>query len=206
MKPFELYTKSGKSAGIWACGECRIVAHTKEQAEKCCKPYQCKHCGVECKKYWTVCDDCRRKADRAREEQRFEKATKITPGLWQGGMIYAGDGMGWRDGYFTDFEELEDWCASEDVPLPNYVWNCTGEKIFERLTLERIADWLSDDVYDDFEYDAVGEEALGKAIEAFQRRNDLPQNTVYTTDYSTAIVLSNKPADTKTETSPLHRE
>jgi len=74
-----------------ACGTCRIVARTPEDATQCCAPKLCQDCGAEVKRYMTLCDDCACKASAAKYAKKtaaaFNKATKVLVSDYQGSHV-----------------------------------------------------------------------------------------------------------------------
>jgi len=122
MNAFELFMPDGKSAGIYACGKCRLVYSPKwfvednaselamGQAEKCCRPPVCNKCGVELPLHngWVSCDKCRRERGMVEEASRFEKAEKISWSDWDG-PVYCEEFAGHHDGYFENLEHVEEY-------------------------------------------------------------------------------------------------
>lgn len=65
--------------------------------------------------------------------------------------LYTEECGGWQDGFFIDYDELEEHCEAEQIPLPKEVWGCVNtyptisakEIIFdleEQLTIEDAVD------------------------------------------------------------------
>jgi len=183
MKEFELFLESGKSAGIWACGECRMVKRDKEAAVRCCRrPYECTECGQKTGSNWLVCEPCRQKKEVCREKERFEKASKVLYENYEGHMVY------WGGDYHDSLEDLLDHCVSEEIDPPSYVWACRGEKNVY-LTMDALMDLFYDDAHEDWEWDGAGAEDMEKALTAFNFANDSLYNMTYWPDWNRAILL-----------------
>ncbi len=84
MNAKQLYIRTSKKTHrfkptkAWYCTKCRFVAPDAAAAKRCCD-YHCNTCGKPTKKYILQCDDCRRAAQNAKEQERFDKAFKHTP-------------------------------------------------------------------------------------------------------------------------------
>jgi len=190
MNATELFVKEGKSAGIYFCGQCRCVARTQEEAERCCKPYACDKCGKEILRYHTRCNDCDN-TERARiERERFDKAEKLTEWI---GWVYC-EGLGFRDGFFESITELFDALADEESGLPEYVWTwpeyvwtCTPDR-FVHADVSDITDRMADQAYEDWDpADLNGLEELKAALDKFNEANK--DAISYSPDYTKAVLL-----------------
>lgn len=64
----------------YKCENCGSNFSTKESANNCCQPRNCKDCGVELSKTWyyTVCSGCKLKHEAIKELDRYNKAIKYT--------------------------------------------------------------------------------------------------------------------------------
>lgn len=187
MNATELFHADGRSAGIYACGKCRIVAHSKSLAEQCCAPYLCTHCGNETEaKYWTVCRPCQAKQKLAKEAERFAAAEKVTE---FDGPVYI-DGYGGQDGYFENIVEFIDWAIEEsedDFGLPDYVWTCTIEQVVD-LDLDSILEHATQEAYEDFcTSDLDGMDELEAALNKFNELNK--SYLTWHANYKKALVL-----------------
>lgn len=169
MNAIQLFHKDGKDSGIFYCGSCRIVHPEQSKADLCCQPYKCSACGVETRKYVSECATCRDIRETGKEKEVFEKAEKVTE--WDGWIF--SDGLGYGDGYFSDVDDLIEWCEENDVPRPEYVWTCEPVA-FAQITVDQVTELITDsgDAYEDFEQsDLNGLDELSKAIEAFNDAN-----------------------------------
>jgi hypothetical protein len=169
MNVIELFLKDGRSADVWACGQCRTVAKTAITAETCCKPKLCA-CGKELKPHYIVCDGCHDAQLAERERERFERAEKVTE--WNGPVFLADRGD--RDGYFTDVDDFEDWWAEnkEENPeeeRPKYVWTCDAVPMVRADVGDMTERIEFPDGWDDS--DLKGREEFAKACDAFNEAN-----------------------------------
>ena len=140
MDCLELCTPDGKSAGVFACARCKLIwtpahsplasggrqwteeeraAHARQRAVKCCEEAKC-DCGAGLghtnnRGGRTTCNDCKRKRQLQVEQERFDKAVKLTPEEWgksefAGAMVY--DEL--HDRWFAGVAEAEEWNAERD--------------------------------------------------------------------------------------------
>jgi hypothetical protein len=186
MKPIPLFHEDGKTAGIFYCSQCRIVARTREAAEQCCAPAKCSACGAEAKQYYTKCEACL-SADRIkREADRFEKAEKVES--WDG-PVYC-DSIGWNEGYFRDLGELEDWIADQyeedGIAIPPYAWACNSIP-FCQVDIDRIIENATQEAFEDWDGETEGYAELKAAIEKFNEANKALVS--WKPNYKLAVVL-----------------
>lgn len=175
MQATELFHQDGRTAGVWYCGECKIVRRTEKEAAECCRPYVCTYCGTDVprKNFRTACPDCIRKRSNAMEALKFKEAEKVTS--WDGWIFSEGHG----EEFFREPEDLFDWIEGQrdegdDTPLPTYAWTCDPVQ-FARLEIgdltERICE--SGDAYEDFDPETLdGIPELEAALEEFNRANE----------------------------------
>lgn len=187
MNATELFHQDGKSAEIFYCGQCRIVARSKELAELCCAKRKCQRCGGEAPSGWLICDACRKLKEVEEEKERFEKAEKITK--WDGWVF--SEGHGYQDGYFESLSEFLDWCQDEEIPESEvtYVWACKSNQ-FVNADVSDITERICDNAYEDFEPDCLnGLEELKAALEKFNEANAC--QLAYNPDYTKAVLIKN---------------
>jgi hypothetical protein len=169
MNATELFHKDGRPAGVFYCGECRIIFKDASSAELCCGSYKCEDCGKGTgSRSWLVCDGCRSERDRKRELERFERAEKLTD--WDGWVYDEGSG---RNGYHQSVADLLEFYEDEERQPPEYVWACDSTA-FATLGIDRVKDWILDggDAYEDFDPDDLnGLEELSRALEKFNEAN-----------------------------------
>ena len=130
-----LSEKTGECVA-WSCHECqRVVAtnasHTTfEEAEEYAlnhdRPPPCEKCGEPRRiglGYISACHRCLSEKNRLQAEQsereRFEKAEKVPMSEWRGECLSDGD-----DNYFFEIEDALDHYDRNDVPRPEYLWEC----------------------------------------------------------------------------------
>jgi len=122
----------------YACGACGIVHKDEKTAAACCAPSRCNTCGAEAKRYYIECDACSNKRAVAREQARFEKATKISEKDHSGPVVcedFSNGDMGdycWSD-VATLVEHVDEAQAEYDESeekkgerpeMPGYVYAC----------------------------------------------------------------------------------
>lgn len=101
-------------------------------------------------------------------------------------MFYS-DYYGYDDGYFSEIEELEDYCKYEGIEIPKYIYGTTSEKL--HMDACDIVDILLEEWYEDAIYN-VDDNALKefqKACDKFCK--DCGVGDCYTVDYDTIIYL-----------------
>lgn len=126
--PIELTVRGTDNVVAHACGKCRIVARTREEAERCCEPLTCDGCGAVIKSYCMPCAEARLAAQ---EAERFAKATKVAAAEYDGEYLFVEDFAGGDagEGYFSDEGSLRDACASRDCEVPAYAWACVARRM-----------------------------------------------------------------------------
>lgn len=178
MNAIKLYHQDGKPSGVFYCEKCRCVKRTEEEANECCQPYICKHCGKETgRNYWTICHECEALRDAQQEADRFQKAQKLTE--WNS-WVY--DGAEY-------YESVEHYLETrDDLPIPAYVWACK-ENRFAIADVSDITDRIEENGYEDFDADDLkGMDDLKAAIEKFNEANK--DVVSYEPDYGVAILLN----------------
>jgi hypothetical protein len=138
----------------YACGACGTVHKDEKAAAACCVPSRCQTCGTEAKRfYYTECDACSSKRAIAREQARFEKATKVSEKDYYGPIVcedFSSGDLGdycWSDVStlveHVDEEQAEYDALTEDEKakkerpeMPEYVYAC--EEITFRLSASHI--------------------------------------------------------------------
>lgn len=172
MNATELFLPDGKSAKVWMCDKCgRLFTRqyqpigdgqgktytpderdqfAERQAERCCN-HVCKVCGDKAFSDWQVyCRKCldaeQQERLRKREQERFEKATKVPFEAW--------DGNGWlccpdSDRWFRDYDQFEEWLAEdEDHEAPEYLW--LSKRITARPDISSyVGEWIGERWYED---------------------------------------------------------
>lgn len=171
MNATELFLSSGKTAGIWFCGKCRIVQKTQEDAERHCSCFTCgKHQDWSAGRIRTECDECSGKRRAKLRQERIENAVEVPS---YDGPLYLDRG-GYEDDYFQDMDDLLErlYCEGEDDEtreLPEWAFCCTTKPV--SLDASRVIEWATDDHFDDAADHLCGVEELEKAIDAFNEAN-----------------------------------
>lgn len=187
MNAIELFTKDGTSAGVFACGQCRLNFNTEIYAEECCRPPKCLVCRMELPKGSGICEVCHDAKLKALEREQFEKAEKLTE--WDG-PVYAGEFAG--DGFAVRLEDLLEHIRSTGLERPKYVWVCNSFPIVN-LQLGDIEDGIADDAYDGFDVsDLDGTQELKLALEAFNHANE--KCVRWEPDYTRVVLIPPLPA------------
>lgn len=189
MNAQELFHQDGKAAGIYYCGECRIVSKHLALAEQCCVPRKCTRCQCELPKnrLYMDCDDCRQIKQAEAEAARFAAAEKVTE--WEGPVFL--DGASHNEGYFNDLGEFYDWLANreDDEEGPHdpvtYVWAC-HKNSFIHYDVSRITENLEG--WEEWDGHTKGEEELQAALDAWAEKNK--DAVTYSPDYKRAVLLS----------------
>lgn len=189
MNATELFLKDGRTSGIYFCGECRIVHPSEDRANKCCTNPECSKCGVDTgERYYTVCEPCRRAEETRNEQERFEKAEKISSDKW-GGWVFL-EGAGYNNGYFESVSDYLDWHdGNSEDPLPEYLWTCTETPFVVAYLDDVIENVLNQEgCPEDFDPDDInGIDELKAAIKKFNEDNE--GTLSYFPDYKKAVLI-----------------
>lgn len=188
MNVIELTRRGSNEVVAHACGQCRVVTRSQEDAERCCAPRRCATCGETLEH--SYCEPCWWKAQKKAEADRFEQATKVPAAAYDGPLLAEGvEGGDWGDGYFSDEAALRDACERHNRAVPAYAWACSST----RLTLD------AKDILDDsLEQQEAREDAIdgiaGSAIEELQafltRWTDAHGVESWHPDYGRAVVFA----------------
>lgn len=198
MNATELYLKDGRPTGVYFCSVCRGTYRDKEPAEECCSLHKkCVGCGelISRKSPKIACPACVAKKRDAQEQERFNKAAKVSE--WDG-MIYS-EGHGGE--YFHDLDEFVEWMMDESLDLPEYVWTCDQQRVVD-VDVSVIVNHIGDSELapDDFdEEDLNGLDELQGAIIKFNSLNE--DFVTYTPNYNLALILKKEHQGTKQEPS-----
>lgn len=155
----------------------------------------CEHCGNPLNRYGQCKDkECRNKEkilkEQEKELERYKKAKHYTletvPKEFVG-MLYS-DSCGYNEGYFTEIEDLEDYCDSEYTCKPSYVWGTVA--IPFELNAYDIVQGALEDSYEYAFYD-VNDEALKDLQDAMDKfaKAHSDSLTTYYVDYDVCIDL-----------------
>lgn len=130
------------------------------------------------------------------DEERFEKAKKVTIAEYDGPIFRDGTGGDWGEGYFSDIDALLDHCESNGEDPPSYVWACSP-KPFE-LGERAVEDFLERELESQEMYEGAGDhitaeqrKELSDILEAWAKKVNLQSWEI---DYSRAVLLE-EPAE-----------
>lgn len=176
MNQQELFLASGKSAGVWYCGECRHVWKLQGDAANCCK---CSLCGEKIDKanvnhgdYQTMHGGCMDMHLAERRQQALDQAVEI---VGYEGYVFL-DGAGSHDGYFQSMDELLEWAEDSDgddepeLNLPEFVHTCI-ERPFRVVDVSHIVERFSADSFEEIDEHLIGLNELEAALDAFNAAN-----------------------------------
>lgn len=102
-------------ANVWACGRCKTVAATQDQAERCCRCHICHEpiMDINRRGMGTAHPECSARRSAEERAQQLQQATLVPPG---DGWVY--DATGGGRFYATLAECVENLADDEDVPPP----------------------------------------------------------------------------------------
>lgn len=146
----------------YQCEKCGATYAFEGQADYCCKEYHCRRCGCKTPKGWLICDKCN-------EEEKYEKAIKMTYDEY---IKEYGDNMVvFGDDYYSDIEDVIDYCESYEIDTPKYVWGT--KKYRAEIDGERIEEWTLDNTFEDTEFSKDGRAELHLFIEEWNKKYGL---------------------------------
>jgi hypothetical protein len=155
----------------------------RQDAEECCAERLCA-CGKPLRCYSLECDECDRREFKAKEEERFEKATKVLAKDWTGEKCY------YKHNYFETIDEFLEWAENNFInesQYPKYIWNAKNQGV-DKADLGDLLERVVESMWDDADYnDLSGVDELQAAVDAFNEANESVKS--YMVDFSTAILL-----------------
>jgi hypothetical protein len=122
--------------GCPKCGQLFILHKDDDAAERTTKRHEAAaHCVKHCVcgksldyHYMLRCKDCRARREHEKELARFEKAQKLTLEAYDGPVYWEGHVGGYGEGYFSGVDEILDYCETEGIEVPAYVWACSPKE------------------------------------------------------------------------------
>lgn len=199
--PLELIVRGGDAPVGYACQKCGaaflVHKHPNPRIYDSNRQHQkneaAQHCVKECPcgrpiedSYRLRCRDCRNQMEVDKEKARFEKSTKLAIEQVDGPLYWEGHVGSMGDGYFSDIDELLDYCEQDGVDVPEYVWACEEQKL--GINAEHIVENAVSDMGEDA-YDSVPE----KAVDSLQAYLDVWCAEVglssWSPDYSRSVLL-----------------
>lgn len=139
---------------VYACGKCKLTAHSKEFAEACCATPTCHTCGKECDRGY--CKACADKKHNERLQKQFESAEKVTLAEYQGTYLYCPV----AEEYYRDFEEFLEAQVMTDIP--KWVFGTT------KISPSTDAQGLVESALCDEFHEGAGEDITDEQIRALQ--------------------------------------
>lgn len=197
MRVLELFTANQKSAGVFACGECKIVHKTQAAAEQCCD-WKCHKCGAKTDRFSTQCSACWDIVRAEGHARRLAAAKLVTE---YDGWICCESGCGSNDGYFQSIEDYVDYIydegwgdpeSDECREWPEFVFAC--EKEVKGIDVGHVIENLCEDGYEDMGENFTGMDELRAAVDAWNAKN---QNglTCWSVDYKKKIAVPPRPVE-----------
>jgi hypothetical protein len=200
-EPLELVIKGRDDDPVaYACPKCGMLFLLKKDIDEGEREHLAGQASAHCVKqcacgnaldhhYQLRCKECREKAEKEKERARFEKAERLAIEAWTDTPVYwEGHIGGLGDGFFSNIDEVIDYCAEEGLELPEYVWTCSSHEFkldagrFIEQELER------QEMYDDASED-ISEEALTR-LQAYMDVWSKEQHlTGWQPDHARAVLL-----------------
>ena len=150
----------------------------------------CKSCGEDTM-YSDLCTDCRSRKYQDREQQLFDKAEKIKSSDYDGPVYWENHIGSFGDGYFATLAEVIDYCESENMELPKYVYAC--ESVPFNLNAHQIIEneLESQDMFEDA-YDHLGgneaADELQTLLDGWLKKHEV--SSVFA-DFKCAVIIKN---------------
>lgn len=99
-------------------------------------------------------------------------------------MMYS-DRYPYNEGYFTELEELIEYCNDEEIPLPEYVWST--QKITLSIDAESIVESACEELHEDAYQNIIGEQELQDFLDIWCSKQTGVD--AYSVDYKYAIMI-----------------
>lgn len=191
MNAIELFLSTGKSAKVWACGNCKLVKKDEEDAKLCCEPWTCKNCGLHCDQYRTLCESCDQTRRGLIKARRMQAAVEVTD---YDGWVFCEEIDGHNNGYWPSLDEFQDYMFDDfEHSTPEFVYCCTPEAkeiciidVVQTLLCD-IDDEMADNFFDSLE----GMAELEAAVEKWNLTNKA-RLTLYEADYKRKVRVNYK--------------
>lgn len=158
----------------------------------------CEYCGKPLKYPYTSRCDCeeyelneeikRNKRHEEYESNLFNKAKVKTTiseaNKSQVEMLYS-DVYPYNEGYFTDIEELEEWCDDNEVEMPKYVWGTYKTKI--SIDGESVVESVCDELHEDAFSNVTNLDELQEFLDKWCDKQT--GTNTYNVDYDYVVLL-----------------
>jgi len=198
IRCLELTYRGCDDAVAFACAKCGAIAtpgmfgggpHARAAAQKMaeehCAQRFCR-CGAKISKSQTICRECWDGDQRERDERKFGLADKFLASEYGDPVYWEGHEGSMGDGYFSNVEEVIEYCADSDLTLPTYVWACS------RLPFAIDVDMILESAFEQhFEgaRDMLSEESRQELQQFLQNWCQKQNIESWQTDYRRAVIL-----------------
>lgn len=182
MDAFEMTgtAPDGKKASAWVCGKCRRVQVDEAFARTCCDR-RCSECSTPVRAGALLCDVHWKEREQRREQERFEKATKIPVEAYDHEYVCIG-----YDSYVT----VDHWRdGAECGEAPRWAWAVTDHGM-PRLDATSILESALEEHHEDA-IDEVDTEGLQLALDEWRAKQSMRS---FFCDESRAVVLNDAKA------------
>lgn len=120
-----------------------------------------------------------------KEQKRLEKAiigdfSEVPPESME--MLYS-ERYGYQEGFFSEMDELLEYCEENDVDVPEYVWSTTKRGI--SISADDILEQACEELHEDARDRLVGEDELQKFLDEWCKKQAGAES--YEVDYKYAI-------------------
>lgn len=183
MKAFELFTESGASTKIWACGQCKCVHRNKDHADGCCKCIDCEK--EERSPHRLRCAAC---GGKYTEEQNAEQREKERLAMEKAEIVDCEFGLFHGDKYLKEVEDMDGELYFDEV-MPEFCFAAKPVR-FRKWHIDTFLD-SEDEEYgleEPGEITFTGLDALRKAFDDFNADNE-GISMCYEIDYSKKVQI-----------------
>lgn len=197
-KKIELLPKTPKENEMLCptCGGIGWLEYEEGYIEKCYKCRDgvidlCPNCGQP-KHGMCMNEECRIKAEAEQEKLRYDKAKKYTlvTAPCKSTIMYFSDVYGANEGYFSEIEDLVDYCNDEGIRVPDYIWGTYKSQITIDAydIVENACDGLWEDAGDSIDSKDLAE--LQDFLDDWCAKQI--GTKTYTVDYGCCILITDK--------------
>jgi len=210
MNPWRLCNEQGEKLDAWICSQCQTIhsakyapvalenqkltpnarlEYARKTAERCCN-HRCELCGEEafadwqslCKKHFS---EHRCKLDRIKEQNRFEKAQKLTElPLNYHGVLYINDKY-----YFDGIEDAVQSIVESGGDSPEYLWFTKEELLSSMDIKDKVCDHIQDNMHERA-YEQISQDQWNELKSFFKKWADATNIKSYVPDYSRCIIIN----------------
>ncbi len=195
-KKIELLPKTPKEneALCPICDGIGWLESEKGYIEKCRNCYNgiislCPNCGKP-KRGMCTNKECVTKLATEQEKSRYDKAQKYTIDTVpsKSKIMFYSDVYKDNEGYFSEIEELVDYCNDEDIEIPDYIWGTYETQIsfYAHDIIGNACDDLWEGAYDSIDSKDIAE--LQNLLDNWCKNH--AGTRTYTVDYKCCILLN----------------